>query len=144
MHLAIQLIGAPQFQLDHVPITASRRAVVALLTYLAVSDMEHPGQRYTRESLAALLWSDYDQPKALANLRHTLWEVTKFIGEGWVITEHESVYLSSRPGLILDVGQFRSLLLQAYQQTEPARRIPLLRDASALYRADFMSGFSLK
>jgi predicted ATPase/DNA-binding SARP family transcriptional activator len=144
MHLAIQLIGAPQFQLDHVPITASRRAVVALLAYLAVSDIEHPGQRYTRESLAALLWTDYDQAKALANLRHTLWEVTKFIGEGWINTEHETVYLNSTSDLVVDVGQFRSLILRATQQSGPALRIPLLKDAAALYRDEFLSGFSLK
>lgn len=144
MQLAIQLIGAPQFQLDHVPITASRRAVVALLAYLAVSDWEHPGQRFTRESLAVLLWTDYEPAKALGNLRHTLWEVTKFIGEGWVIAEHEMVYLNPKAELNVDVTQFRSLLRQASQQSDPALRIPILVDAARLYRADFLSGFSLK
>ena len=94
MHLSVQLIGTPQFQLEHVPVTASRRAVVALLAYLAFSNMEHPELRYSRESLANLLWTDYDQAKALANLRHTLWEVAQFIGDGWVIPEHESIYLN--------------------------------------------------
>ena len=144
MHLAIQLIGTPQFQLDHVPITASRRAVIALLAYLAVSDLEHPGQRYTRESLAVLLWSDYEQAKALGNLRHTLWEVTQFIGEGWVIAEHEAIFLNPKAGLTLDVAQFRSLVTQATSQSEPALRIPLLVDASKLYRDEFLNGFTLK
>ena len=144
MHLAIQLIGTPQFQLDRMPITASRRAVVALLAYLAVRDLEHPGQRYARESLAALLWSDYEPVKALSNLRHTLWEVNRFIGEGWVLTEHETIYLNFQAGVALDVEQFRSLLEQAAHDSDPARRIPLLADASRLYREDFMTGFSLK
>jgi len=144
MHLAIQLIGAPQFQLDHVPLTASRRAVVALLAYLAVRDREHPGERHSREALAALLWTDYEQAKALANLRHTLWEVAQFIGEGWVLAEHESIFLNTQADLTLDVAQFRSLLRQASTQQNPAQRIPLLVDAIKLYRDDFMSGFSLK
>jgi predicted ATPase/DNA-binding SARP family transcriptional activator len=144
MQLAIQLIGTPQFQLDHVPITASRRAVVALLAYLAVSDLEHAGQRYTRESLAVLLWTDYEPAKALGNLRHTLWEVTQFIGEGWVIPEHEAVYLNPRGEILLDVAQFRSLLIQGSQQATPALRIPMLEEAARLYREDFLSGFSLK
>ena len=144
MHLAIQLIGTPQFQLDRTPVTASRRAVVALLAYLAVRDLEHPGQRYARESLAALLWSDYEPVKALSNLRHTLWEVNRFIGEGWVLTEHETIFLNFQTGVALDVEQFRSLLKQASHDSDPARRIPLLADASRLYREDFMTGFSLK
>ena len=144
MHLAILLIGAPQVRLDHIPITASRRAVVALLAYLTVRDREHPNQRYSREALAALLWTDYEQAKALSNLRHTLWEVTQFIGEGWVITEHESIFLNPEADLTLDVSLFRSLLRQAATQPDPAQRIRLLVDAASLYRDDFMSGFSLK
>src|SRR5688572_29955860 len=144
MHLAIQLIGAPQFQLDHIPVTAGRRAVVALLAYLAVRDGVHPNPRYSREALAALLWAEYEGAKALSNLRHTLWEVTQFIGEGWVIAEHEAIFLNPRADITLDVAQFRSLLRQAATQPDPAQRIRLLADASSLYRDDFMSGFSLK
>ena len=144
MHLAIQLLGTPQFQLDEVPVTANRRAVVALLAYLAVTDFEHPGQRFSRDSLAELLWSDYDPAKGLANLRHTLWEVTKFVGEDWVIAEYEVIYLNPKENFILDVAKFRALLRQVTQQSNPAFRIPLLRDATELYRGDFMSGFTLK
>lgn len=144
MHLAIQLLGTPQFQLDHVPITASRRAVIALLAYLTVNDLEHPGQRYTRESLAVLLWSDYEQTKALGNLRHTLWEITHFIGEGWIIPEHETVYVSPQAQIDLDLARFRLLLSQAAEQSSPSQRIPLFQQAAELYRDDFLSGFSLK
>jgi predicted ATPase/DNA-binding SARP family transcriptional activator len=144
MHLTIHLLGTPQFQLDDVPVAASRRAVVALMAYLAVTDLEHPGQRSSRDSLAELFWTDYDPAKGLANLRHTLWEVTQFIGEGWVIAEHESVFLNPRAALTLDVAQFRSLGGQVVQQLDPALRIPLLVDASKLYRGEFLNGFTLK
>ena len=144
MHLAIQLLGTPQFQLDHAPITASRRAVIALLAYLAVSELEHPGQRYTRESLAVLLWSDYEPAKALGNLRHTLWEVAQFVGEGWIIPEHETVYLNPQAEIDLDLARFRLLLSQAAVQSDSSQRITLLQQAAELYRADFLSGFSLK
>jgi predicted ATPase/DNA-binding SARP family transcriptional activator len=144
MRLAIQLIGAPQFQLDYVPITASRRAVIALLAYLAVRDLEHPGQRHARESLAVLLWSDYEQAKALGNLRHTLWEVTQFIGEGWIISEHETVYLNPQAEIDLDLARFRSLLSQAAGQSDSPQRILFFQQAADLYRDDFLSGFSLK
>src|SRR5687767_15932627 len=133
MHLALKIIGTPQLQLDRVPVTASRRAVVALLAYLAVSDMEHPKLRHSRESLAALLWTDHDLVKALANLRHTLWEVTQFIGDGWIIAEHDTIYLNPYADLTLDVAQFRSFFDQASQQSDPTRRIPLLEEVTKLY-----------
>jgi predicted ATPase/DNA-binding SARP family transcriptional activator len=144
MSLAIQFLGSPQFQLDNVPVTASRRAVVALMAYLTVTELEHPGQRFSRDSLAELFWTDYDLAKGLANLRHTLWEVTQFIGEGWVLAEHETITLNPKADITLDVGQFRALLVQASRQSDPALRTPLLVEAVKLYRGDFLSGFSLK
>jgi predicted ATPase/DNA-binding SARP family transcriptional activator len=144
MHLAIQLLGPPQFQLDDVPVTASRRAVVALMAYLTVTELDHPRQRFSRDSLAELFWTDYGLPKGLANLRHTLWEVAKFIGEGWVIAEHEAIYLNPNAKVSLDVGQFRVLLAQVSQESDPALRSPRLAQAVKLYRGDFLSGFSLK
>ena len=144
MHLALELLGAPQLRLDHVPLTASRRAVVALLAYLAVSEIDHPQQRHTRESLSALLWSDYDPSKALTNLRHTLWEVTQSIGEGCILADHETLSLNPGVDLTLDVQQFQSLWTEASQESEPALRIPMLEAAVRLYRGDFLAGFSLK
>lgn len=144
MPLAIQLLGPPQFQLDGVPVTAGRRAVVALLAYLSVTEMEHAGQRTARDSLAELLWTDYDPVKGLSNLRHTLWEVTRFIGEGWVLAGHETISLNPQADVVLDVALFRSLLGQAAKQTTPALRIPTLEEAADLYRGEFLAGFSLK
>jgi predicted ATPase/DNA-binding SARP family transcriptional activator len=144
MRLTLELLGPPQLQLDQTPVTTSRRAVIALLAFLAVHDASHPGQRHTREALSSLFWPNYDQSKALSNLRHILWEVTKFIGDGWILTEHETIYLNPKADLSLDVAQFQSLVGQASQQSDPAFRIPLLVAAEKLYRGDFLSGFSLK
>ena len=144
MRLAIQLFGSPQFQLDDVPVAANRRAVVALLAYLAVDSMEHPKRRYSRESLGVLLWTDYEPARALTNLRHTLWEISQFIGEGWIVAEHESISLNPQADLFLDVAEFRLLLARASREADPLVRIPLLREATRLYRGDFLSGFSLK
>lgn len=144
MRLELQLMGSPQLQLDHVPVTAGRRAVIALLAYLTVSDIDHPHQRHTRESLAALLWPDYDQTKALANLRHTLWEVSQSIGDGWIVAEHEAVYLNPGAEITLDVARFFALLRDASQQSSATLRLSLLEEAMQLYRGPFMTGFSLK
>src|ERR1044071_8683362 len=140
MRLELELMGAPQLRLDHRPVTASRRAVVALLAYLAVSELEHPQQRHTRESLSTLFWSDYVDSKALTNLRHTLWEITKFIGEGWILAEHETLSLHPDADLRLDVAQFRALCTEASEESDPALRISRLAAAAKLYRGDFLAG----
>ena len=87
--LTLRFLGSPQLYLDHEPITADRRKAVALLAYLAVE-----AGKQTRDSLSALLWPDFDQSKAFANLRHTLWEVQQSIGEGWILADRETIGLS--------------------------------------------------
>ena len=54
MRLILQFLGLPQIHLDDKPIATDRRKAVALLAYLAVNDVEHSPQRYSRESLSAL------------------------------------------------------------------------------------------
>src|SRR5512138_1411380 len=119
--LALHFLGPPQLYLNNTPITAERRKVVALLAYLAVERGQH-----RRELLSALLWPDYDQAKAFANLRHTLWEIQQSIGEGWLITDREKIGLNEQADIWLDVHQFESLLAQSKAEQDTSRRISLL------------------
>jgi len=137
--LALYLLGPPQLFLDNEPIPVERRKAVALLAYLAIERGQHG-----RESLSALLWPDYDQPKAFTNLRHTLWEIQQSIGEGWLITTREKIGLNKDIDVWLDVGQFESLLTQSRAENDTSLRIPLLVESTKLYRNHFMTGFSLK
>jgi len=120
-HLALYFLGSPQLYLDNAPIPAGRRKAVALLAYLAIERGSH-----RRESLSALLWSDYDQSKAFTNLRHTLWEIQQSIDEGWLITDREKIGLNEAANVWLDVRQFESLLAEGHSQTDISLRIPLL------------------
>ena len=142
--LVLQFLGLPQLYLEDKPIATDRRKAIALLAYLAVNDIDLAGQRYSRESLSALLWPDYEQAKAFSNLRRTIWEVHQAIGEDWLLAERESVHLNSEAKIDLDVARFQELLSQARQQSDPGRRIPLLSEAVKLYRNHFLTGFSLK
>src|SRR5262245_30299695 len=137
--LALHFLGSPQLYLDHEPITADRRKAVALLAYLAVE-----AGKQTRDSLSALLWPDFDQSKAFANLRHTLWEIQQSIGEGWILADREAIGLSEDADLSLDVREFESLFAQIQTADDVSRRIALLSDAVKLYRNHFLTGFSLK
>ncbi len=137
--LRLQLLGPPQLYLNHEPVPTTRRKALALLAVLAVD-----GSRQTRDSLSALFWPDYDQSKAFANLRHTLWEVQQSIGEGWILADRETIALESHRDLSLDVRDFESLLAKGHAHAEAATRASLLCDAVKLYRNHFLTGFSLK
>src|SRR5918995_1118661 len=132
--LILQFLGLPQVLLDDRPISTDRRKAIALLAYLAINDIGRPRQRYSRESLSALLWPDYEQAKAFSNLRVILWELRQVLGEDWLIADRETVHLNDTAEIDLDVARFRDLLSQARQQNDPALRIPLLSEAVKHYR----------
>ena len=142
--LVLQFLGLPQLHLDDQPVATDRRKAIALLAYLAVNDLDHGHQKYSRESLSALLWPEYNQSKAFSNLRRTLWEVNQALGEGWLIAERESICLNPDAETELDVARFEGLLAQSREQPGPAQRIPLLVEASKLYVNHFLTGFSLR
>jgi DNA-binding SARP family transcriptional activator len=142
--LSLEFLGLPQVHLDNKTIATDRRKAIALLAYLAVSDNDRARQRYSRESLSALLWPDYEQAKAFSNLRRTIWEVHQALGEGWLIAERESLQLNEAAQIDLDVARFLDLISQGRQQVDAALRVSLLSDAVKLYRNHFLTGFSLK
>jgi DNA-binding SARP family transcriptional activator len=84
--LSIYLLGSPQFKINGEPITLPRRKATALLAYLAIT-----GEPQRRETLANFFWPDWDQPRAYAYLRNTLWEINRTLGEGWLLADRESI-----------------------------------------------------
>src|SRR6266498_1292331 len=142
--LVLQFLGLPQIYLDDKPIATDRRKAIALLAYLAVNDIGHLHQNYSRESLSALLWPDYEQAKAFSNLRRTIWEVHQTIGESWLMADRESVHLNPDVEIDLDIARFQDLFSQSRAQNNTPLRISLLVDAVNLYRNHFLTGFSLK
>jgi DNA-binding SARP family transcriptional activator len=142
--LILQFLGLPQVYLDDKPVSTDRRKAIALLAYLSVNDVGNARQRYSRESLSALFWPNYEQSKAFSNLRRVIWEVHQAVGEAWLIAERESVQLNPEAEIDLDVARFTDLLSQSHQQTDVSLRISLLAESIKLYRDHFLTGFSLK
>ena len=132
--LAARFFGFPEVTLGGVPLRLERHKTVALLAYLSVT-----ARRHGREGLAALFWPDYEAPQANAYLRHSLWELRKALGEGFLEAEREAVAVIPGEGLWVDVVRFQELLAAA-GAGEPAP----LEEAAALYRGDFMAGFTLR
>ncbi|MBL8058698.1 MAG: tetratricopeptide repeat protein [Anaerolineales bacterium] len=132
--LRVYLFGAPRVDRDGQPAGTDRRKALALLAYLALE-----GGRPAREKLAALLWPDYDQSRAFAYLRRTLWELNQLLGEGQVQADRDGVALAQ--SLWIDVNEFRALIAAGRR---PGAEPELLARAVALYRDHFLAGFNLK
>jgi DNA-binding SARP family transcriptional activator len=96
--LALHLLGPPQLYLEEKSISFNRRKSLALMAYLAIERGQH-----RRESLSALLWPDTGQSSAFKNLRQVLWEIQQTLGEGWLITDRETVCLDDNADVWLDV-----------------------------------------
>lgn len=149
-HLAISLLGTFRAILDGDPLVDfETNKVRALLAFLMV-EADRP---HNRETLAALLWSDWPAAAARNNLRQTLYRLRQVIGD----EEAEPPFLSVTVNEIqfntnsdhwLDVAAFNALL--ATSQKHHPQGISLceecvgrLRSAISLYQGDFLAGFSL-
>ena len=141
--VTLELLGSPRVLLDGVPIQVDTRKAVALLAYLTVA-----GEERRRDSLAGLLWPDYEQSHARAALRRTLSTLNKALeGEGLVINRSSLAVQTSSVGV--DVRTFRSLVAGCdIHRGRPSDRCRAcygnLSHAVELYRDDFMAGFSLR
>lgn len=126
----ILLLGAPRIERDRAWVTVERRKAVALLAYLVVS-----GQETARETLAAMFWPDAQTGRGLAYLRTTLWTINSALGEDWARLDGGLVGFNHASGIDDDVRAFRAHLRGGTPDNLVA--------AAALYRADFLHGFSL-
>jgi len=142
--LNIRLLGAPAIARDDAPVAVDTRKATALLAYLAVS-----GRRHAREALAGLLWPEYDDDHARAALRRTLSTLRAAVGEEHLAIDRETVALAVSANLWVDVTEFRARLAACAQHGHPAADacaacLAPLTEAAALYRDDFLAGFSLR
>jgi predicted ATPase/DNA-binding SARP family transcriptional activator len=142
--LTFYLLGAPRLQLDGEPVHISRRRAVALLAYLALT-----GRSHSRDALATLLWSEHDQSSALAGLRRTLSVLNTTLGDEWLAIDRETAGVNPEAEIWLDVRVFRGKLAACEGHDQPGAElcadcVGLLEEAVALYRDDFMAGFTLR
>jgi len=70
------------------------------------------------------------------------------LGEGWLDADRETVSLSPGAEIWLDVVEFQERLAECRTHGHPQEKacpacLPLLAEAAALYRDDFLAGFTL-
>jgi predicted ATPase/DNA-binding SARP family transcriptional activator len=142
--LVICSLGPLSIEYQGSALNVDTRKASALLIYLAIE-----AQPRSRDAIAALLWPDYDQTRARAALRRTLSVLHKALGGHYLTIERERVALDGPIPPWVDAPEFRRLLAlrrvhpHAEKEVCPACLEPL-KQAVALYRDDFLSGFTLR
>jgi DNA-binding SARP family transcriptional activator/tetratricopeptide (TPR) repeat protein len=127
--LSLALLGPPVVRRGGAPVTFDTRKATALLALLAVTGREH-----SRDQLADLLWPEADSAKGRASLRRTLSVTAAVMGDGLVISR---AAIALDPALVrVDVREFKALIGRPDAAS--------LERAAALYRDDFLVGFTLR
>lgn len=142
--LEMRFLGAPQVDRLGKPVEVDTRKAIALLAYLAVA-----GETHTRDALATLLWPDLDQSRSRAALRRTLSTLKHAIGETYLDIEREFIRFNFMAGAWLDVTEFQNCVEETYTHGHSHDEVcplclPALNAAAALYRDDFLAGFTLR
>lgn len=142
--LELFFLGSPRILKNHQPIEVDTRKAIALLAYLALT-----GEAPTRDTLANLLWPDYDQESARAAFRRTLSVLNKALGEGYLEISRESVSIHPKADYWLDVAEFKRLSQACMPKKFTIEEISsacldALKHAIDLYRGDFLAGFTLR
>lgn len=148
--LLINLLGSFQITLDGEASPGFEYDKVrALLAYLAVeSDQPH-----RREALAGLLWPDQSEIMARNSLRTALSKLRQAIGDPtaeppFLHISRDTIEFNTESDYQLDVADFSTLLAECDRHRH--RRLDTCiacarrqEAAAALYRGDFLAGFSL-
>jgi predicted ATPase/DNA-binding SARP family transcriptional activator len=141
--LDICLFGHPRVERDGVAVTVERRKALALLAYLAVTRQPH-----SRDALVALLWPELDAERGRAVLRSTLASLHHAVGADGLVVTGDEVAFQDTPQARVDVARFHALLSQTAAHDHAPNRLcddclAALTEAAALYRDDFLAGFTL-
>ena len=141
-HLSLSLLGSFEVAQDGQSVTGFKsNKERALLVYLAVeADRSH-----RREVLAGLLWPDWPDRDALNNLRYTLSDLRRVIGDHkaeppFLLITRDTLQFNTASDYWLDVKAFTEMV-----ETEKAHppTIEQLQQAVPLYRGSFLEGFSV-
>lgn len=127
--LEIRLFGSPSLTLNGKTLDGLRRKNRALVFYLAAQT--HP---LTRDDVLACFWPDQERSTSQPILRTMIHDLRKQLGDSFLV-ENDSLALT--PDTKIDVQLFSALL---HNPTTDSKK---LNDALALYKGDFVSGFSV-
>ncbi len=121
----------------------------ALLAYLVVET----NQTHRREKLVNLLWPDYTETSARANLRRALSDLRQAIGDHqakppYLHVSRETIQFNTHSDAWVDVLTFNALIenkppLELQLSPKHSDTIEMMEDAVGIYRGPFLEGFSI-
>jgi predicted ATPase/DNA-binding SARP family transcriptional activator len=150
-HLELSVLGALRMTLDGQPLTGFESAKArALLVYLALE----PNRPHSRDALAGLLWPEHPNQVARDNLRQTLANLRRVIGDRnsskhlFLSVTRDAVQFNVTSDHSLDAVEFTVLLARCsnhfHRHHETCRVCAEYRQQAAeLYRGDFLDQFFL-
>src|SRR5258708_15160546 len=112
--LNIFLFGVPRVEVDHVSVSLGRRKAIALLAYLAVHH-----QPVARDTVATLLWPEYEQTNARSSLRKSLNMLRAAFGADKLQADRETINLRFDDNLWIDVQQFQQTIAECSTHGHP-------------------------
>jgi DNA-binding SARP family transcriptional activator len=141
--LKLFLFGPPRVERDGRSVKVSRRRVMALFAFLAVTRQSH-----TRNMLASMFWPDHDEKAAKDGLRRVLHRLRKEVGAEWIQADRRVIGIQPRSDLYVDVHHFCRLLSTCRECCCTGGELcstclKQLDRALALYQDDFLHGFCL-
>jgi TolB-like protein/DNA-binding SARP family transcriptional activator len=133
---SLRLFG--DFQLTEHPgaekVTLPGKRERVLLAYLALS----PNGRQPRRKLVTLLWGEATDETTLDNLRNSLWNLRKALGD----TERQVIASDDRD-IVLDAAAFEIDVL-AFRRLAAQSGLVDLEEAAKLYSGEFLEGLSIE
>jgi len=134
MSWTISLFGGFEVRRTAGPAVALRtRKAKALLALLA----RRPGQAYSREALAAMLWPDSAEPEARGSLRQALKHVRQALADG-----EQAAIVGRDDALVLD-PEAVEVDVDRFERLQEAEEPEALEEAAELYQGDFLQGANL-
>lgn len=123
MTLKVRLLGSPSIRKNGQEILFPFAKINALFYYLLVN------KSVSRDEIASMLWPDKSEANAKKNLRNTIYQTNKSLGEEYIISLSNQV-LSLNPDLPIDL--------------DIDKIADKNQDLDTLYQGDFLKGFYLK
>jgi DNA-binding SARP family transcriptional activator/pimeloyl-ACP methyl ester carboxylesterase len=141
--LKLFMLGTPRIEFEGKPIDFHLRKATALLVYFAVKK-----RKISRDELVAIFWPESDRSSALANLRRTLYIINKAVGDEALLVGMDTIGFTSMVSIWTDVEIFRQRLLEfkredSSQEEIAPQGLQILEEVVAIYKDDFLAGFSL-
>ena len=148
--LQLHLLGPPEARLGENLLTFPTRKTLALVIYLALEGGSQP-----REILAALLWPESSQQRSYASLRNTLGHLKTALKPPrdqdqttYLLITHTALALNPEADIRVDLHTVeraydRARADRSSRWPENMGSLPLLQEAAACHRGDFLAAFSL-